>query len=145
MDPWRRHGPRATRPRSCLGPHCAAARLPWRPPRGRPARRLWRARRARERTSRRPGLGPASLQRLLGRYNGAPQAPAYQTPGYRPGFTPWRRGSFLPPSYQSFIVADAERFHLRRPPYGYHWVHIGEEFLLVSSSTGLIFDVVTGD
>jgi Ni/Co efflux regulator RcnB len=78
-------------------------------------------------------------------YYGAPQVPAYQTPGYRPGFTPWRRGSFLPPSYQSFIVADAERFHLRRPPYGYHWVHVGEEFLLVSSSTGLIFDVVTGE
>jgi Ni/Co efflux regulator RcnB len=78
-------------------------------------------------------------------YYGAPQQPAYQTPGYHPGFTPWRRGSFLPPSYQSFIVADAERFHLRRPPYGYHWVQVGGEFLLVSSSTGLIFDVVTGE
>ena len=36
------------------------------------------------------------------------------------------------------------RFHLRRPPYGYHWVQVGGEFLLVSVSTGLIFDVVTG-
>lgn len=77
-------------------------------------------------------------------YYGAPQEPAYQTPTYRPGFTPWRRGSFLPPAYQGFVVDDFERFHLRRPPYGYHWVQVGGEFLLVSSSTGLIFDVVTG-
>jgi Ni/Co efflux regulator RcnB len=77
-------------------------------------------------------------------YFGAPQGPAFDTPGFRPGFTPWRRGSFLPPAYQNFGVYDFERYHLRRPPYGYHWVQVGGEFLLVSVSTGLVFDVVTG-
>jgi Ni/Co efflux regulator RcnB len=77
-------------------------------------------------------------------YYGAPQQPAYETPGFRPGFTPWRRGSFLPPQYQTYEVYDFDRFHLRRPPNGYHWVQVGGEFLLVSVSTGLIFDVVQG-
>lgn len=78
-------------------------------------------------------------------YYGAPEPPAFASPDFRPGFTPWRRGSFLPPAYQGFAVDDYGRFHLRRPPYGYHWVQVGGEFLLVSVSTGLIFDVVTGD
>jgi Ni/Co efflux regulator RcnB len=77
-------------------------------------------------------------------YYGAPQQPAYENPGFRPGFTPWRRGSFLPPQYQTYEVYDFDRFHLRRPPNGYHWVQVGGEFLLVSVSTGLIFDVVQG-
>jgi len=77
-------------------------------------------------------------------YYGAPQGPAYQTPGFHPGFVPWRRGAYLPPQYLSYVVTDYERFHLRRPPYGYAWVGVGGEFLLVSMTTGLIFDVVTG-
>jgi Ni/Co efflux regulator RcnB len=77
-------------------------------------------------------------------YNGAPEGPVFASPGFRPGFTPWRRGTFLPPAYQDYEVGDYQRFHLRRPPAGYHWVQVGGEFLLVSLSTGLIFDVVTG-
>ena len=98
-----------------------------------------------------PGNGPTWDQRRYngywvdGRwYYGPPHQPAFENPGFRPGFTPWRRGSFLPPAYQNYVVDDFERFHLRRPPYGYHWVQVGGEFLLVSASTGLIFDVVTG-
>jgi Ni/Co efflux regulator RcnB len=75
---------------------------------------------------------------------GAPEGPAFESPGFRPGFTPWRRGSFLPPTYQDYVVGDYARYHLRRPPYGYHWVQVGGEFLLVSVTSGLIFDVVTG-
>jgi Ni/Co efflux regulator RcnB len=77
-------------------------------------------------------------------YYGAPQRPAFASPDFRPGFTPWRRGSFLPPAYQNYVVGEYWQYHLRRPPYGYHWVQVGGEFLLVSVSTGLIFDVVTG-
>jgi Ni/Co efflux regulator RcnB len=77
-------------------------------------------------------------------YYGAPQPPAFATPGFRPGFTPWRRGSFLPPAYQGFVVDQYWLNHLRRPPAGYHWVQVGGEFLLISASTGLIFDVVNG-
>jgi Ni/Co efflux regulator RcnB len=65
-------------------------------------------------------------------------------PGYRPGFAPWRPGGFLPPQYPAFIIDEYWRFHLRRPPYGFQWVQAGGEFLLVSSSTGQIFDVVSG-
>ena len=77
-------------------------------------------------------------------YYGAPPHPAYQAPGFRPGFTPFRRGAFLPPDYQGFVLDDYWRYHLRRPPYGYNWVQVGNQYLLVSASTGLIFDVVTG-
>ena len=97
-----------------------------------------------------PGPGPNWDQRRYngyyvgGRwYYGAPQPPAFATPGFRTGFTPWRRGSFLPPAYQGYVVDEYGRNHLRRPPTGYHWVQVGGEFLLVSASTGLIFDVVT--
>ena len=74
--------------------------------------------------------------------------PGYAAPrSYYPGAAApaarsWRRGGYLPPADQSFAVGDYARFHLRRPPYGYHWVQIGNQFMLVSSSTGLIFEVV---
>jgi Ni/Co efflux regulator RcnB len=77
-------------------------------------------------------------------YFGAPQGPAYQAPGFHPGFVPWRRGAYLPPQYLSYVITDYARFRLRRPPFGYAWVGVGGEFLLVSMTTGMIFDVVTG-
>jgi Ni/Co efflux regulator RcnB len=78
-------------------------------------------------------------------YYGPPPGDAFDEPTYRPGFAPWRRGAFLPPAFQSQVVDEYWRFHLRRPPYGYHWVSVGEEFLLVSVTTGLIFDIVPGE
>ncbi len=77
-------------------------------------------------------------------YYGAPSGPAYASPGFRPGFTPWRRGAHLPPRFQGYVVDEYWRYHLRRPPSGYRWVQAGDEFLLVSSATGLIFDVAPG-
>jgi Ni/Co efflux regulator RcnB len=74
---------------------------------------------------------------------GPPQGPAYETPGFRPGFVPWRRGAWLPPQYRAYVLNDYARYHLRRPPYGYAWVQIGGECLLISLATGQIFDVVT--
>ena len=76
---------------------------------------------------------------------GPPPGAAYRDPGFRPGFAPWRRGAYLPPSYQGYVVDEYWRFHLRRPPYGYHWVQVGDDYLLVSVSTGVIFDIVSGD
>jgi Ni/Co efflux regulator RcnB len=96
-----------------------------------------------------PGPGPRwNSQRYNGYwaggrwFYGAPSPPLWGAPGFRPGFVPWRRGEYLPPDYQGFFVPDPWRYHLRRPPYGYNWIEVGGEFLLVSSTTGLIFDVV---
>lgn len=77
-------------------------------------------------------------------YYGPPPGTVIRAPGFRPGFTPFRPGAFLPPQYEGAVIDDYARFHLRRPPYGYRWVQAGDEFLLVSMSTGQIFDVVSG-
>jgi Ni/Co efflux regulator RcnB len=73
---------------------------------------------------------------------GYPSVPAYPPVGGRPGFAPWRRGAYLPPQYRGYVVQDYARFRLRRPPYGYEWVRVGDQCLLISIATGLIFDVV---
>jgi len=55
----------------------------------------------------------------------------------------WVRGErFYAPSYRYLVVNDWYRWNLRRPPYGYHWVRSGDDFLLVALSTGLILDVM---
>jgi len=75
---------------------------------------------------------------------GPPSGPVIRVPGYRPGYAPWRPGAYLPPQYQGYVVEDYWNYRLRRPPYGFHWVRAGNELLLISMSTGQIFDVVTG-
>ena len=74
-------------------------------------------------------------------------------PGYAPpGYGPPRQPADLPAARRAGPVArpggaaascrrstsatwsaDYGRYHLRRPPFGYHWVQVGDEFLLVSS------------
>jgi Ni/Co efflux regulator RcnB len=75
---------------------------------------------------------------------GPPPDEVIRTPGLRPGFAPWRRGGVLPPYYAGDVVGDFDRYHLRRPPYGFNWVRVGQSFLLVSTSSGMIFDVIEG-
>jgi Ni/Co efflux regulator RcnB len=79
------------------------------------------------------GYGPA------GRWYAPP--PVYARPAPAPVARAWRRGAYLPPEYQGYVVQDYGRYHLRRPPYGYSWVQVGNELLLISASTGMIFDV----
>jgi len=89
------------------------------------------------------GYGPA------GRWYARPPVyalpPAYARPPVyarpAPVARAWRRGAYLPPEYQGYVVQDYGRYHLRRPPYGYSWVQVGNELLLISASTGMIFDV----
>jgi Ni/Co efflux regulator RcnB len=80
------------------------------------------------------------------RANGGWGGPVYASPpGYPAPALPakaWRRGGYLPPSYPGVVVQNFARYHLRRPPDGYNWVREGNELLLVSAGTGLIFDVV---
>ena len=55
----------------------------------------------------------------------------------------WVRGERFAPVYgRPVIVRDWHRYHLRRPPYGYHWVRYDDRYLLVALSTGLIADII---
>jgi len=54
----------------------------------------------------------------------------------------WARGDRLPEEFRSdrYAVADWRAMHLNRPARGYHWVHVGDRYLLVADRTGLIRD-----
>lgn len=74
-------------------------------------------------------------------YGPPPQA-YYGSPYYRPGYAAWRRGANLPPYYRSYVVNDYYRYHLRRPPPGYAWYRVGDDYLLAAIASGLIFDII---
>lgn len=71
-----------------------------------------------------------------GYYRPAPPPPRYY--GWAPGHR--YRDYYGGPVY---VVNDYNRYHLRRPPYGYHWVRddVGN-MLMVAVATGIIADLV---
>ncbi|MBO9709582.1 MAG: RcnB family protein [Caulobacter sp.] len=75
---------------------------------------------------------------------GPPPAYYYGRPGFRPGYTAWRRGGYLPPYYRerTYVVYDYDRYHLRPPPRGYYWYRTGNDYVLAAIATGLIFDII---
>lgn len=75
---------------------------------------------------------------------GPPPAAYYGRPGFRPGYTAWRRGAYLPRYYRGggYVVNDYYRYHLRPPPRGYYWYRTGNDYVLAAIATGLIFDVI---
>lgn len=75
---------------------------------------------------------------------GPPPAAYYGHPGYRPGYTSWRRGAYLPNYYRGggYVVNDYYRYQLRQPPRGYYWYRTGNDYVLAAIATGLIFDVI---
>jgi Ni/Co efflux regulator RcnB len=75
-------------------------------------------------------------------YYGPPPAAYYSDPYYRPGYSQWRRGAYLPPNYRGYVVRDYHRYHLRPPPRGYEWRQVGNDYLLVALATGLIFEII---
>lgn len=75
-------------------------------------------------------------------FYGPPPSAYYSSPQYRPGYAAWRRGSNLPPYYRSYVVHDYGRYHLRRPPPGYAWYRVGDDYLLAAIASGLIFDII---
>jgi Ni/Co efflux regulator RcnB len=79
-----------------------------------------------------------------GRWYYGPPPSEYGPGAARPGHTAWRRGSYLPSYYRGAVITDFARYRLRRPPYGYRWIYAGGDYMLVSASTGLIFDVIPG-
>ena len=56
----------------------------------------------------------------------------------------WHRGDHLPRSYysSSYIVNDWRPYRLYAPPYGYHWVRVGNDVLLTALATGVVLDVL---
>ncbi|MBU6444834.1 MAG: RcnB family protein [Alphaproteobacteria bacterium] len=71
-----------------------------------------------------------------------PAAHAY--PHARMGHPHWSRGDRLDRSYrgQSYYVGDWRARHLRRPPHGYRWVRVNDQYLLVAITTGIILDAI---
>jgi Ni/Co efflux regulator RcnB len=55
----------------------------------------------------------------------------------------YKRGEHISRSYGAFDdVANWEKFRLTKPPEGSHWVHYGNNYLLVKDESGLITDIV---
>jgi Ni/Co efflux regulator RcnB len=64
-------------------------------------------------------------------------------PGYRA--YQWRVGHRLPRGYYDrHYYVDYRHYHLPPPPYGYHWVRVDRDVVLVAVATGLILDVLYG-
>ena len=75
-------------------------------------------------------------------FYGPPPQSYYASPYYRPGYTAWRRGAYLPPAYRGYVVRDYQYYHLRPPPRGYAWYRVGDDYLLATIASGLIFDII---
>lgn len=64
-------------------------------------------------------------------------------PGYRSYH--WRVGHRLPPSYyHRHYYVDYRPYRLPPPPYGYHWVRVDRDVVLVALATGVILDAIYG-
>ncbi len=61
--------------------------------------------------------------------------------GWDHGRGHWVRGGYLPRAYwdRPYWV-DYRYYHLRRPPYGYRWVRVNDEYVLAAITTGLILE-----
>jgi len=91
---------------------------------------------------------------LLGAASAASAAPFWGPPKYGPGFhreavrefprhRVWVRGErFIAPIGGYVMVNDWGNFRLRPPPFGFHWVREGRDFLLVNNRSGIIADVM---
>ncbi len=56
----------------------------------------------------------------------------------------WHRGDYLPRAWygHSYIIYDWRPYRLYAPPYGYHWVRVGNDVMLTAIATGLVLDVL---
>lgn len=52
----------------------------------------------------------------------------------------WNRGDRF--SGRHVVVNNWNRYNLRRPPRGYHWVRHNNDFLLAAIASGLIADII---
>lgn len=56
----------------------------------------------------------------------------------------WHRGDRLPRAWygSSYIIHDWRPYRLYSPPYGYHWVRVGNDVMLTALATGVVLDVI---
>ncbi|MFS2043666.1 RcnB family protein, partial [Stenotrophomonas geniculata] len=76
-------------------------------------------------------------------YRPAPPRVVYR-PAYGPGYG-WKVGHRYRDYYRGpiYVVNDYPRYHLRRPPYGHHWIRDDRgNMLLVAIATGVIAQYV---
>ena len=76
------------------------------------------------------------------RYEGLPYRQDYRQEVRGSVF--WSKGDRLPRHYLSgeFVVRDYWGDNLDKPPRGYHWVRVNNQFILIRSSNGDIREVV---
>jgi Ni/Co efflux regulator RcnB len=89
---------------------------------------------------------------LLGSASAASAAPFWGPParGFHremvrdfPGHHVWVRGErFVAPHGGYVMVNDWRYLRLRPPPFGFHWVRDGRDFLLIGNRDGFIADVI---
>jgi Ni/Co efflux regulator RcnB len=78
------------------------------------------------------------------RYHAAPYS--YPQGYYGWAGHPWRRGEWLPSVFiiDNYFIDDWYDFGLYQPQYGYEWIRVGGDALLVDVSTGQILDEAPG-
>ena len=56
----------------------------------------------------------------------------------------WRRGGYLPHEYRNhqYVVDDWRGHRLSRPPRGYQWVQVGNDYVLAAIASGLIANLI---
>lgn len=54
----------------------------------------------------------------------------------------WAKGDRLPEEFRGdrYVIEDWRGMHLNRPPRGFHWIRVGDRFMLVATRTGVIRD-----
>jgi len=55
----------------------------------------------------------------------------------------WERGHRVP-GWQRYRAVEYNRYNLKSPPRGYHWVRADNDFLLIAIGSGLIASIVAG-
>jgi Ni/Co efflux regulator RcnB len=97
-----------------------------------------------ERNNRDWWRGRSEFRGYSGRRNGYYFAPGYGYYRSDPRYFNhrWNRGAYLPRSYRNYYVQDPYFYGVRDAPYGYRWVYVDNDLVLVSIATGLILDVL---
>lgn len=56
----------------------------------------------------------------------------------------WRRGGRVPAQYRNhqYVVNNWRAHHLSAPPRGYHWVQVGNDYVLAAIATGIIAQLI---